>query len=277
MDCQFMVSMFADLCQHIGVPIAHEKTSQPALRTQFLGIVIDGEKKILRIPSDKQERARHILQLFLSKKKGTVKQVESLAGLLNFFNRAIFPGRTFTRRMYAKVDRKIAKLRPHHHISLDWEFRQDCMVWLRFLSKNRQVDRYCRPFTDLSLVLDADLLNFYTDSSANISLGFGGIFNNRWFWGQWEPGYINRFNLNIEYLEFYAVCMGVFIWTEQLCNLRVVVDCDNSSVVRILNKTSSGCKDCMQLMRRLTLHSIENNFRIFGVHVEGSKNQLSMH
>ena len=56
------------------------------------------------LPSQRKRlsRAVNTLRYLLGKKKATVKDLESLAGLLNFLNRAIFPGRAFTHRMYAK-------------------------------------------------------------------------------------------------------------------------------------------------------------------------------
>ena len=34
-----------------------------------------------------------------------MKELQSLYGFLNFIGRAVFPGRTFTRRMYAKFSK----------------------------------------------------------------------------------------------------------------------------------------------------------------------------
>ena len=270
-----MVRKFIELCTYLGVPVAPEKTIWASTRVKFLGIEIDGLYRRLLVPQDKKDKARHMLQYCLEKKKVTVKFIERLSGFLNFLNKAIYPGRAFTPRMYAKIDRKIENMRQYHHISLDSEFRSDCKVWLEFLDNSDSNFVYCRPFTDLSLRLDAKELNLYTDSSANPRLGCGGIFDERWFFGQWEYDFIRRYKPSIAYLELYAVCMAVFIWREELTNLRFQVHCDNESVVRILNTTSSGCKHCMQLIRRLILLSLRYNMRIFGLHVRGIHNSLS--
>ena len=67
------------------MPIAREKIVYASLRLKFLGIVIDGENRVLRILHDKKEQALHILKLMNEKKKVTVKQIQILAGLLNFY------------------------------------------------------------------------------------------------------------------------------------------------------------------------------------------------
>ena len=85
---------------------------------------------------------------FINKKKATVKQLQSLAGVLNFLNRAIHPGHVFTRRMYAKFSHVVKidnnpnanpeitlkfKLKQFHHVNLDAEFHRDCQTWLNIL------------------------------------------------------------------------------------------------------------------------------------------------
>ena len=274
-DCNTMVRTFIELASELKVPIAVEKTIWATTCFKFLGILIDGKRRMLMVPPDKRERARHMLQVCVDRKKATVKEVERLSGYLNFLNKAIFPGRAFTRRMYAKIDVKIRVLKPHHHINLDIEFRSNCQVWLKFLDHTDTQLAFSRPFVDLSYVIQATTLDLYTDSSANGSLGFGGIYGRMWFFGKWESGYIAKFAPNIQYLELYAVCMAVFIWKHHLANLRFVVHCDNKPVVRMLDETTSGCKHCMHLIRLLTIHCLKYNMRVFGVHVRGIHNSLS--
>ena len=84
---------------------------------------------ILSIPPDKRDRALALVSYFVNKKKATVKQLQVLTGYLNFLNRAIFPRRAFTRRMYMKCPTAEGrKLKPYHHVKLDQEFYCDCEV-----------------------------------------------------------------------------------------------------------------------------------------------------
>ena len=63
----------------------------------FLGILVDGVNHCLCVPIDKQIKARNLIRWLLKGKSVTVNQLQSLAGLLNFLNKAIVPGRAFTR------------------------------------------------------------------------------------------------------------------------------------------------------------------------------------
>ena len=234
--------------------------------------------KVLAIPVEKKNRTLNLLKNFRDKRKATVKQIQSLAGLLNFLNKAIFPGRAFTRRMYSKFagivnDPTNKVLKPHHHINLDGEFRSDCLVWEQFLTVQEKL--VCRPFVDLSQCWPATQLNFYTDAAKHGALGFGGIFDRDWMFGQWGDDFIKNCDPSIEYLELFGLVIAVFAWSEKLRNSRVVVFYDNQTVVSVVNQTTSKCKNCMVLVRMLTLRSLEFNTRIFAQWVQGSQNSLS--
>ena len=274
--CNLMLDTFFHLCNSLGVPIAEEKTVKATNQLVFLGILIDGARHVLAVPESKKERASALLKAFLNRKKATVKDIQRLTGLLNFLNKAIVPGRAFTRFMYDRISGKCANLRDYHHINLNKDFRDDCLTWLDFLDGNKYSESVCcRPFLDLKHKLDATVLNFYTDATANEKLGCGGIFNSHWYWLKWDTSFIRKHKPSIQYLELYAVCVGVFIWTDLLKNTRFVVHCDNKTVVDILNDTFSHSRQCMILVRKLVLHALRNNFRVFARHVAGIHNNFS--
>ena len=169
----------------------------------FLGILLDGNKFLLTIPEDKRLKALNMLDLMITKRKAKVKEMEQLTGYLNFLNKAIVPGRAFTRRMYAKFSATKQVLRAYHHVTLDREFKEDCRIWKTFLETNAH-QLISRPFIDLEVSLNARELRFYTDASAKLTLGFGCIFNNEWIYKQWENSFIHEENPSIEFLELYV-------------------------------------------------------------------------
>ena len=178
--------------------------------------------------------------------------------------------------MYWKISDKTGNLKQYHHITLDSEFKADAAIWREFLLQAETFpETLCRPFVDLSLELQAQEIDLYTDSSANENLGFGGIFMNRWFFGKWESNFIRKARPSIQYLELYAVCMAVFIWIEYFQNFRLILHCDNSSVVGMLNASTSGCPHCIILIRKLMVKCLQYNTRIFAQHVDGLDNGLS--
>ena len=70
-------------------------------------------------------------------------------------------------------------------------------------------------------------------------------------------------------------CVSVFSWSHLLQNMRFTMFCDNHTVVTIINNTTSKCKNCMALVRMLTLRCLECNMRVFAKWVPGKLNRKS--
>ena len=218
--CNELMRSFLKLCQRLRIPVSKDKTEWAVTVIVFLGVLLDGQRKILAVPEEKHIHTLNILDKLINSKEATIKELESLAGLLNFLNRAIFPGRAFTRRMYAKFTGMIElwgkhrkcevnkKMQKYHHVRLDGEFKDDCWVWRSFLSGGNWA--VCRPMVDFEVEHNSQTLNFFTDATKGKQLGFGGIYNSHWLFGQWEQGYIDQYDPSIEYLELFAVCAAVF-------------------------------------------------------------------
>ena len=173
-----------EVCGQIGIPVALDKTEWASETLVFLGILLDGKNFVLSIPLEKREKAVYLLKMMLGKNKAKVKELQSLCGYLNFLGKAIFPGRAFTRRMYAKYSKIINvkgtaagcsenyqfKFKQHHHMRLDGEFKWDCEVWLKFLSTDL-ASVVNRPMIDLSVKPQASEIKFFSDASAGKELG----------------------------------------------------------------------------------------------------------
>ena len=248
----------------------------------FLGIMIDGKNKVLCIPEEKCLKGLNMIRKFCDRKKATVKELQSLAGTSNFLKKAIVPGRAFTRRMYAKFSNIINfkqavaqdnKIKSYHHIILDQEFRFDCLMWEIFLQKNNK--RFARPIIDFSETLIATKTKFETDASLAFDKGSGCYFNGLWTFAQWPKGFIQTCKPSIEFAELYALCLGVLTWSNLLTNTRVIVFVDNESVMHMINNMTSGCKNCMYLVRLITLDNLRKHKRIFAKHIKSEANILA--
>ena len=269
------IEEFLQICSLINFPISLEKTVWASQVIIFLGFLIDLRTRMVSIPADKVDRATKLIRSILGKtnKKMTVHQMQKLCGFLNHLCRCIVPGRAFTRRLYAYTG---GRLLPHHHIKVNTEIRQDLTVWLKFL-ENPAI--YCRPFIDYTNLWTAQELDWYTDASKNTRLGFGGIFDRDWFYQKWgEDGneqFIEQADPSIGFLELYAVTVSVVLWLDKVKNTRIKLFCDNDGVVKMINKGSTSKKDCMVLIRIITLKSLECNTRIYAKHVKTDDNKLA--
>ena len=271
--CNYLIKVFLDVCFEIGVPVAQKKTVWGCEEIIFLGIILNGKEKLLKIPEDKRTKALNMLCWIGDKKKAKVGDLEKLSGFLNFLTKAIFPGRAFTRRMYAKFT-GLENLKKHHHIKLDAEFKGDCQVWREFLDTNIYA-KVCRPFVDLSFKLTAEQLNMYSDASGNEKYGIGSYLERNFLFARWEDNFIRRCNPSIEFMELLGICVGVFAWSEQLRNKRFILYTDNTSARDVINSTSTSGKYSMKLIRKLTLRSLQYNFRVFAEYVEGKNNEIA--
>ena len=117
-----ILACFIKLCEKIGFPISLDKTSWSCSWITFLGFLLDSERQLVYIPKEKINRAEELINIMLAKKKTTLKEVQKLCGLLNFFGRCVIPGRAFTRRLYA-LTKGLTK--PHHHVALKQENKSD--------------------------------------------------------------------------------------------------------------------------------------------------------
>jgi hypothetical protein len=87
---------------------------------------------MVKIPQDKLVRLRISLLDVLTKKKITLKNLESVTGLMLLCSKAIPSARAFIRRFYdliASVNNK----KPHYFVRISKEVKQDVQVWLDFL------------------------------------------------------------------------------------------------------------------------------------------------
>ena len=273
--CDSQITTFIDICSQINFPVSMEKTFWGTTKLSFLGLLLDTVQQLICIPTEKIQKAISLITHVLSKKskKITLEQLQQITGFLNFLGKAVVPGRTFTRRLYKVEDGAIQKnLKKHHHIPVTAEVRMDLEMWLAFL---HHPTAYARKFIDLDKNLTSDEVDFYTDASANPELGCGGISGSDWFILQWDEDFIKKRKPSINYLELYAVTIAVTNWIYKYQNKRIFIFCDNMSVVQMINKGTSNCKNCMYLLRIIILMGLCNNVKINAKHVPGKLNNFS--
>ena len=76
-----------------------EKTFGPSTVLTFAGIELDTICCESRLPGDKLLKCQQLIASFLSRKKATLKELQSLIGVLNFACSVVSPGRSFLRRL----------------------------------------------------------------------------------------------------------------------------------------------------------------------------------
>ena len=114
---------------------------------------------------------------------------------------------------------------------------------------------------------------FYTDASKTV--GFGGYSQQSWMHEKWNSSFIKEEDPSIEFLELYAVTVGVLLWIDRFKDKSIVLFCDNISTVHMINASSSSCRQCMKLIRIIVLQGLIHNVKIGAKHVKGLSNELA--
>ena len=99
----------------------------PTNALQFAGITLDTALMEAPLPEDKLTKCCSQLADFCSRKSITLKELQSLIGLLNFACCVVVPGRAFLRRLI-DLTRGIPK--PTHHVRLTKECKHNLNIWL---------------------------------------------------------------------------------------------------------------------------------------------------
>jgi len=250
------------MCDDLGVPINDEKTVNAATCIPFLGITLDTIQMEARLPSDKVEKLRTLLNSSFKKRTLRLKELQSLLGLLNFACRVIVPGRAFMQRLY-RLTANVTH--PRHHVTLNKESRRDLTAWKVFIDH----------FNGKSMLLEdrwvsAPHLNLATDSAG--SLGFAAIFSSHYLFGTWPPHWSE---VDITDKELLPIVLALEIWGHSMANKCIVLHCDNIAVVHIINKQSAKNSSTMVLVRRLVVACMTHNILCRARHISGATNTLA--
>lgn len=98
--CKLYIDRFLYICKQIGTPRAPRETVGPVQVLTFLGLELDTIKYEARLPEEKIVKCLEQIDLFLPRRKVTLKEIQMLCGLLNFATKVVVAGRPFLRRLY---------------------------------------------------------------------------------------------------------------------------------------------------------------------------------
>ena len=266
--CNSQIQTFLEVYEKIRFPVALKKTLWATMVIVFLGMLINTERQLVFILQEKVDKALLQIEAILGskKRKTTVEKIQKLCGLLNFLCRAIVPGRPFLMRLYNSLAGLKAKtLKSYHHVKIANDTKLDLEMWKVFHSSQLA---YCHPFIDFNKCIDAgaEEIGWFTEAAKAMRKGFGGHYGSHWFTGLWMHDVMNK-EPSIEYLELYAVAVSMLLWIKHFHNQRICIRCDSKSVVHMINNQSSKCRNCMVLLRVITLECLVYIVRLYVKHI----------
>jgi hypothetical protein len=257
-ECHLNLDIMLRTCNVLGMPVNPAKVERPVTRLEFLGIILDSDVMELQMAPERLADVFVELKKWLGSYRGTKRSLLSLLGKLVFLCRIVKPGRIFTRRLF-DLSKTVRHL--NHHVRLSREAEADVNWWLTFCSdwNHRSV------FYDDNWTHGSKL----TLSTVASGIGVGGQFGRRWFS---RPLSSFEESSSICCRELLAVVAACYCWGSLLAGRRVLLECDNESVVHCVNNGTSKCVNVMSLVRKLFFVAAIFNFDIRLIHVAGVDN-----
>ena len=110
------------------------------------------------------------------------------------------------------------------------------------------------------------------------SLGFGGYLVSpsgvaAWFSEAWSPKQKREWHIGPK--EFYPILVAAQHWGVYWAGKRILVACDNATVVSAINKGYSKQAVLGRMLRALTFYSLKFNFHLQAQHVPGKSNIIA--
>ena len=247
----------------LGVPVASEKTEGPQTVLVFLGLELDSDEMVVRVPMEKVGEIMQKIEAVLSKRKVTLRTIQSLIGVLQFACRAIVPGRPFCRRL---INATCGIQLPYYHIRVTQNIKKDLKMWLEFFKQYNGIS----VFHDRFWISSADA-ELYSDSAG--SIGFGVYFAGKWSYATWpDTWHESGVTRDITVLELFPILVSLCLWGNELCNKKILFHCDNAAVVYAVNTMTSKSDMVMTLLRAITLKCLLLNIVIKAEHIPGKFN-----
>ena len=162
-------------------------------------------------------------------------------------------------RQLIALSTTVSKL--HYKVRLSVGARDDIMWWIEC------VDTWnCKSvFLEELWVYSVDY-HMYTDAC---NYGIGGVFLEEWYSFKLNE---EQQSMDIAWKELLAVLVACELWGYLLQGKRLLIYCDNSAIVCVVNSGTSRCPHLMRLVRLLFATAVRHNFDVRLKHVPGTSN-----
>ena len=260
-ECQNNKELMESICTLAGLPLEPEKSQGPTTRLTFLGIEMDSEEGVLRLPPDKLRALREALQAWRGKKACRKRDLLSLIGSLSHACKVVRAGRAFLRRL---IDLSASAKELDHFIRLNQEARSDIEWWASFVE----------PWNGISLINSVTTVQpqITVTSDASGSWGCGAFWGTRWFQMEWD-GLL--FAAHIAIKEMVPVVIASAIWGREWEGKSIRILSDNAAVVAAINNNTSRVKEIAHLLRCLAFVVAQWQCHLSAAHIPGAHNTVA--
>ena len=260
-QCTKSVTTLMEILQQLGMPVAWDKLEGPAPRLTFLGFELDSINWEIRLPREKLKELQDLVERWSGRRSCTRRELESLVGRLTHASRVI----TFLRRLFELL---AGTRQAHHHIRLNSSYRSDLLWWSSFMET----------WNGISMIPESQghsPIEMWTDASG--SYGCGAISTHLRLWIQLQWPSRSHFGFNstdqsILWKELVPIVIACAVWARYWRGRAVIVHCDNTGAVAVVNSGYSRESPIMHLLRCLFFIRATYQFSLYAVHISGSQN-----
>ena len=242
-ECQQYLSSFLNLCSSLGVPIAPEKTKGPARVLDFVGLELNSIEMSVKLPSEKIIKYLSSINQALSSKSISKRDIQVLAGQLNFASSVVMAGKAFNRRLYSLLQGLSS---PFVTVALPASARADLECWKVFLHQYNGVTIFPNN-------------SWISSQSVQLLVGsnqsrFWGSFRSHWFSSPWEPS-----PPSFDSRDLFSLLCSLTLWAHFFRNSRLLLLTANSSTVKLINCFCSKDQLALDITRKIHLICMINN------------------
>lgn len=256
--CNEALLCLIHLIRSLGLNVSWKKVIGPTQHVTFLGVDIDTVDCTLSLNKEKLDKLHNKLQQFQKRKRASLKQLQSLAGSLNWAAQVIRGGRFFLRRILDTMNRlNQAK----HKAILGVEFRRDLKWWLSYMYM----------FNGRIFYRDSSDVHVHVDACRTAA---GSFCEGDWRYSIFSIDWPAVADMHINYKEVCAIVDAVQTWAPMWANRKVVMHTDSSVAKAIINRGRSKNAYINQLLRAVCWQSVRYNFELRAIHIPGLLNSL---
>ena len=245
------------LLRTLGFSIAWHKVEGPQRILTFLGVNIDTVHCHLELPRDKLDDFHKVIKEALACKRMSLRQLQVLAGKLNWASAVVRGGRSYLRRV---LDAMRPLRNTHHKALIPPPMKEDLEWW----------DRFLHLFNGKSFFPTATRwVNIYVDASTK---GGGMVWDRDWAYVNWHSDVPEMAEAHINIKEIMAITWAVRRWAPYWANASVTVHTDNITARAAFTKGSVRSQAAMPYIREVFWWAALFNFKLRAVHIPGKLN-----
>ena len=249
------------ILKEIGILESEAKATPPATSMVFLGIKLDSVNQTVSIDWERVQQIKELTCQWMTKKTTSVKELQSLIGVLSFAASCIREGRLFFSRLLGQLK----SFGTNKHIAVSDEAKKDIAWWNCFVQDYNGVSVIPN---NIWSVPDKVL-------SMDSCLSGGGAVSQNNFMHFELPAFVVEEGKYINQFEMYVVLIAIRTWKSYLENQNILVYCDNQTTVTALQSGRVSCPFMQKCLREIRFHSAKLNFRVRAVYLTSADNRLA--